>query len=127
MARPKYPGAAQRAKRAETALERTIGRNIQKHRLKRGLSQHDLGAKLGLSYQQIQKFENATNRISAARLYILAAELGVPFTDFTVEKPKQRASMRELQSLSPASLRVARELDRTARPKAPLLKTRLGV
>ena len=47
-----------------------------------GLSQEKLGDKLGLTFQQVQKYERGANRISASRLFRLAQELGVPVLFF---------------------------------------------
>ncbi len=47
-----------------------------------GITQQQIGKTLGVSFQQVQKYENGTNRISAGRLYILARALGVEVEDF---------------------------------------------
>jgi transcriptional regulator with XRE-family HTH domain len=54
-----------------------------------GLSQQELGEKVGVSFQQMQKYEKGVNRVSAGRLSDLAAALGVPITTFydTPETP----------------------------------------
>lgn len=46
-------------------------------RLARGLSQRELATALGLSFQQVQKYERGTNRISASKLYEISRVLGV--------------------------------------------------
>ncbi|MEI9899180.1 MAG: helix-turn-helix transcriptional regulator [Hyphomicrobium sp.] len=53
-------------------LDGVIGRNIRLRREARGLSQRGLAKVLGVTYQQVQKFESGRNRISAAQLYQLA-------------------------------------------------------
>ncbi len=62
----------------------SIGRQIKKHREARNISQKELGSVLGVSYQQIQKYESGKNRISAAYLYHIALHMKVPITDFFV-------------------------------------------
>lgn len=47
-----------------------------------GLSQEKLGEALGLTFQQVQKYEKGTNRIGASRLYEIGAVLGVPIEYF---------------------------------------------
>jgi transcriptional regulator with XRE-family HTH domain len=47
-----------------------------------GLSQGDLAARLGISYQQIQKYESAQNRVSAGRLFQIAGILEIPVSEF---------------------------------------------
>lgn len=84
------PSAAQRA---EGGLERRIGERIRLRRLELGLTQEQLAAALGVSYQQIQKYENGTNRISAAQLAELARKLEVPIGWFIEEDdPKTGAA-----------------------------------
>jgi transcriptional regulator with XRE-family HTH domain len=63
-------------KRAQK-IDRVIGRNIRIHRLAKKMSQTELGDHLGVSFQQVQKYENGTNRVGSGRLYQIAAILGV--------------------------------------------------
>jgi len=53
-------------------LEHRIGLKIRQRRLELGLTQQDLAGKLGLSYQQVQKYETGLNRISAGRLSLVS-------------------------------------------------------
>ncbi|MEA2930160.1 MAG: hypothetical protein QOG38_2588 [Hyphomicrobiales bacterium] len=59
-----------------------IGRKIRTLRLERGLSQSGLADGIGLSFQQLQKYESGANRVSAGRLQRIAGLLGVPVTVF---------------------------------------------
>ena len=63
-------------------IDRVIGRNIRIHRLARKMSQTELGNQLGVSFQQVQKYERGTNKVGASRLYDLAIALGVPVSFF---------------------------------------------
>ena len=63
-------------KRAQK-IDRVIGRNVRIHRLAKKMSQTELGDHLGVSFQQVQKYENGTNRVGSGRLYQIAAILGV--------------------------------------------------
>jgi transcriptional regulator with XRE-family HTH domain len=58
-----------------------LGRRLKSLRVRRGLSQTELGMLLGVSFQQIQKYENATNRIRVSQLWRIAEALGVPVTE----------------------------------------------
>ena len=58
-------------------IDRLVGRNIRIQRMAKGLSQTDLAAQLGVSFQQVQKYERGTNRIGAGRLMRIAAALDV--------------------------------------------------
>lgn len=55
-----------------------IGESIRAHRLIVGMSQSDLARKLGVSFQQVQKYEKGMNRIGAGRLPQIAKIFGVP-------------------------------------------------
>jgi len=64
-------------KRGATAVDREIATRIRARRLEIGLSQDSLGKELGLTLQQVQKYEKGTNRIAAARLVEIAGILNV--------------------------------------------------
>lgn len=59
-----------------------VGGRVKQRRLLRGLSQEQLGTSLGLTFQQVQKYEKGTNRISSSRLWEIATILGVPISFF---------------------------------------------
>src|SRR6202451_3990930 len=68
--------------RGPQSLDKVVGRNIRVHRLAKEMSQTDLANKLGVTFQQIQKYEKGTNRVGSGRLYQIAALLEVPVTAF---------------------------------------------
>jgi len=59
-----------------------VGNRLQLRRISIGMSQEMLGKHLGLTFQQIQKFENGTNRISAGYLFEIAKALQVSISYF---------------------------------------------
>jgi len=59
-----------------------VGLRLRERRTELGISQTNLAASLGLTFQQVQKYEQAKNRISASRLYRFGKILGVPVTFF---------------------------------------------
>jgi transcriptional regulator with XRE-family HTH domain len=59
-------------------IDEFVAGKIRAYRKQLGLSQVDLAEKLGLSFQQIQKYEKGANRISAGRLFELAKHFGIP-------------------------------------------------
>ena len=59
-----------------------LGKRIRLRRVEQKISQAELGDKLGVSFQQVQKYEKGVNRVSAARLQQIAAALDVPVTFF---------------------------------------------
>lgn len=64
----------------DLTIDQTIGCRIRMLRVKRGLTQKALGVKLGISFQQVQKYENGKNSLSASRFVPLALALDVPPT-----------------------------------------------
>lgn len=58
-------------------IDCVVGRQIRSRRSELGLSQIRLGQRLGLSFQQIQKYEWGTNRVSSSKLFELACHLNV--------------------------------------------------
>ncbi len=67
--------------RANTA-DRHVGMRIRERRIMLGLSQQQLAAMIGVTYQQAHKYERGLNRISAGRLYDIASVLSVPISWF---------------------------------------------
>ncbi|MFL4971824.1 MAG: helix-turn-helix domain-containing protein [Xanthobacteraceae bacterium] len=59
-----------------------IAKRVRALRLQRGISQTELGSVLDVTFQQVQKYETGTNRISAGRLQQIAEVLDVPVTYF---------------------------------------------
>lgn len=64
-----------------------VGSRLKYRRVERGLSQEKLGESLGLTFQQIQKYEKGSNRIGASRLYEIAQVLEVPVQFFFEDLP----------------------------------------
>lgn len=63
-------------------LDEYIGSRIRRRRRLLGLTQADLAIKIGIRFQQIQKYECADNKVSAARLHQIAAVLQTPVAYF---------------------------------------------
>jgi transcriptional regulator with XRE-family HTH domain len=70
-----------------THIDRHIGQRMQLRRTMMGLSQADLAKACGISFQQIQKYETAGNRISASRLFDICAALETPISFFFAGLP----------------------------------------
>src|ERR1700747_872955 len=68
--------------KAPDARDMDVGRRIRAQRLVRGLSQTDLGRSLGITFQQVQKYEKGANRVGAGRLTQIARGLNVPVNTF---------------------------------------------
>ena len=63
-------------------IDAQIGIKIQELRISMGLSRQQLAEKIGVTHQQLQKYEKATNRISAGRLASIAKSLNKPVSYF---------------------------------------------
>jgi transcriptional regulator with XRE-family HTH domain len=63
-------------------IDKHVGSRVRMHRMMLGMSQEKLGDKLGITFQQIQKYEKGTNRIGASRLQQIALALSVPVAFF---------------------------------------------
>lgn len=68
--------------RQVTDVDKFVGQRVRARRMMVGLSQEKLGEHLGLTFQQIQKYEKGVNRISASRLHQIAAALDTPIQFF---------------------------------------------
>lgn len=86
-----------------------LGQRIRLRRVEIGMSQDALAKQLGLSFQQVQKYEKGTNRVGAARLESIAKGLGVPITYFYDNQSKSQSEVESLLFLdSNFSLRLLR-------------------
>ena len=65
-----------------TNIDVHVAERIRRHRLLVGVSMEEMAVKLGVSYQQYAKYERAVDRISAGKLYVIAAFLGVAIEYF---------------------------------------------
>lgn len=70
------------AKGRADSVDKKVSRKLKMRRIMLGCSQHDLGKAVGVSIQQIQKYEKATNRISSGKLFAFSKFLKVPVTYF---------------------------------------------
>lgn len=69
-------------KRDPNFVDRHVGNRVRMRRLLVSMSQEKLGELLGITFQQVQKYEKGSNRVSASRLYQIARVLGVPVQYF---------------------------------------------
>jgi transcriptional regulator with XRE-family HTH domain len=65
-------------KKVPNPIDRHVGSRVRMRRILLGMSQEKLGEALGLTFQQIQKYEKGTNRIGASRLQQISTTLNVP-------------------------------------------------
>lgn len=68
--------------RGPNAIDQHVGARIRLRRCELEISQSGLGEALGVTFQQVQKYERGTNRVGASRLFFLAKTLEVPVSYF---------------------------------------------
>jgi len=77
------------AKKIPNPIDTHVGNRVRMRRIMLGMSQEKLGDALSLTFQQVQKYEKGTNRVSASRLHHIADILQVPVTFFFEGAPGQ--------------------------------------
>jgi transcriptional regulator with XRE-family HTH domain len=93
-----------------------VGQRIRIQRMSTGLSQTTLADQLGVTFQQVQKYEKGVNRVGAGRLTKIAKTLGVPVSSFfgahdagTIERSDRHTPSSPLKLLTvPGALRLLR-------------------
>lgn len=79
--------AEERNARRANPMDAHVGSRVRLRRMLLGMSQEKLGEQLGLTFQQVQKYEKGVNRIGASRLFDLAQVLNVPIQFFYDDAP----------------------------------------
>ncbi len=74
-------------------LDALVGARIRVFRIHRRISQTDLANQIGVTFQQVQKYEKGTNRIGASRLSRIAGVLGISVGEL-FESPGEKSSIR---------------------------------
>ena len=74
-------------KKAPTPIDKHVGSRVRMRRMMLQMSQEKLGEALGLTFQQVQKYEKGTNRIGASRMQQIAQVLQVPVSFFFEDAP----------------------------------------
>jgi transcriptional regulator with XRE-family HTH domain len=92
-------------KKTPNPIDRHVGSRVRMRRMMISMSQEKLGDRLGITFQQVQKYEKGTNRIGASRLHHIARVLGVPIEFFYEGAPQVGAVQGFAES--PASGYVA--------------------
>src|SRR5579859_7542043 len=83
------------AKKAPNPIDKHVGSRVRMRRMMLGMSQEKLGDSLGLTFQQVQKYEKGANRIGASRLQQISHILQVPvafFFEGAPQSPGQQTS-----------------------------------
>lgn len=83
----RIPEVEPRSARKANPIDMHVGTRVRMRRMLLGMSQEKLGEMLGLTFQQVQKYEKGVNRIGASRLYELSKVLDVPVQYFYEDAP----------------------------------------
>lgn len=79
-------------KKKPNPIDIHVGSRIRLRRTMLGMSQEKLGESLGITFQQIQKYEKGTNRVGASRLQNISSILNVPVSFFFEDAPGESSS-----------------------------------
>jgi transcriptional regulator with XRE-family HTH domain len=90
------------AKKAPNPIDKHVGSRVRMRRMMLSMSQEKLGDALGLTFQQVQKYEKGTNRIGASRLQQISHILQVPVSFFFEGAPSAGAPTVRADGLSDA-------------------------
>lgn len=97
-ARQEHSARSEGAREAVHPVDLHVGQQIRIRRMQANISLGDLGAGIGVSLQQVQKYERGKNRVSASMLYALANYLKVPVSKFFEGLPNLETSQDQLIS-----------------------------
>ena len=100
-----------RTKGGGNPIDLLVGSRIRMFRKGRKLSQAQLGKKLGVTFQQVQKYENGKNCVGASRLQMISTALNVPVGQFFNMLERVRTSAKPL-TFDPQALRLAEAFTR---------------
>lgn len=90
--KPAKPAKSAKGSRRPNPIDVHVGSRVRLQRMLLSMSQEKLGERLGLTFQQVQKYEKGINRIGASRLFDLSMVLGVPVQFFYEQAPTPEAS-----------------------------------
>jgi transcriptional regulator with XRE-family HTH domain len=81
-------------KKSPNLTDKHVGSRVRMRRMMLDMSQTELGNNIGLTFQQVQKYEKGTNRIGAGRLHEIARILKVPISFFFEGSPREPGEQR---------------------------------
>ncbi len=96
--------------KSATAVDKHVGQRVRMRRIQLGMSQEKLGHSLGLTFQQVQKYEKGANRISAGKLVEISKALKVPVAFFFQDLPGAPKEELASPTFSNFQAKLAREV-----------------
>jgi transcriptional regulator with XRE-family HTH domain len=88
-------------KKTPNPIDRHVGSRVRMRRMMISMSQEKLGDRLGITFQQVQKYEKGTNRIGASRLHQISSILGVPVAFFYEGAPNAEGAPGSAEAGNP--------------------------
>jgi len=88
-------------KKTPNPVDRHVGSRVRMRRMMVAMSQEKLGDRLGITFQQVQKYEKGTNRIGASRLHQISSILGVSVAFFYEGAPNVDGTPESTESGNP--------------------------
>ena len=117
--------------RKTDSIDISVGQRIKVERLARRMSQTELAEQIGITFQQVQKYEKGVNRVGASRLSRIAEVLGIPVAAFfetnasaTLKDEGGKASPLDMLA-EPGAVRVLRAF--TQLPEGPVRRSVLDL
>lgn len=107
-----------RASRRTDQYDVAVGQRVRAARKLHGFSQSQLATAIGVSFQQVQKYENGGNRISCSTLKVISTALAVPMISLLGEAA---APTTDALRVDPAVLKTARRLQELPEPSRKLI------
>ena len=85
-------------KKSPNSTDKHVGSRVRMRRMMLGMSQTELGTNIGLTFQQVQKYEKGTNRIGAGRLHQIARILKAPVSFFFEGSPREPGGVSDAEA-----------------------------
>jgi transcriptional regulator with XRE-family HTH domain len=99
-----------------------VGSRVRMRRTLLGMSQEKLGDALGLTFQQVQKYERGANRVGASRLFEISRILDVPVSFFFEDMPSEAAEPQFVAGANQGDAETSEEFDRDPLAKRETLE-----
>ena len=107
MGKKTAPSARKTDQRASSAEDKKLGGVIRARRLEIGMSQERLAEILGITFQQVQKYEKGVNRVATSRLFSILRALELTFEEF-IERMGLRPGVGDESAPFPANSKEAK-------------------
>jgi transcriptional regulator with XRE-family HTH domain len=113
----RQPAARGKGSRGLGHIDVEVGANLREYRIRAGLSQTDLGAKVGVTFQQVQKYEKGSNAIATARLPAICEALHISPNDLFGSLYKKGKPREPAPQMSSLAVKLALTIDGLSRGK----------